>query len=269
MAMSSHATRWLVTFIAAPILLWVILAAPPVFLHMVVALAGLAAWWEYFHICFKPGQPGLLAVVLGGWAVVVLGAIHFGWPGQVAGLAGAAAVGLVYFLLNYTRVPSIIDQTGRFALGHIYVSLFLSLLIGLFALENGPRWILFALLVTFIGDTGAYYVGRTWGRRPLYPAVSPNKTWEGLGGNVLACTITAAVYAGLLLPTPWYEAAGLGMFLGIWGPAGDLFESMLKRAAGVKDSGRILLGHGGILDRIDALLFNVPVIYFFAVVRGL
>ncbi len=268
MSLSTHATRWLVAGIAAPILIWVILLAPPVALYILVAAAGFLAWWEYFDACLPGESPVLRIFSLAGWLLVALGAIGAGGPGLLAGLIAALAAGAGFFLGRYGKIDDIIDKIGRFALGHIYVSLLLAFILLIFSLDHGRKWILFALLVTFLGDTSAYYVGRTFGKRPLYPAVSPKKTLEGLGGNVLGCAITAALYIGFLLPPAWWEAALLGLFLGLWGAAGDLFESMLKRAAGVKDSGKILLGHGGILDRIDALLVNLPIIYFFALARS-
>ena len=131
-----------------------------------------------------------------------------------------------------------------------------------------PYPTLFRSLVTFLSGTSAFYFGRSLGRRPLYPAVSTKKTWEGLGGSVLGGGVTAGLFAGFFLNAPWYEATGLGLFLGLWQAGGDLFESMLKRTAGIKDSGRILMGHGGLWDRLAALLFNLPLVFLFAFFRG-
>ena len=119
----------------------------------------------------------------------------------------------------------------------MYITLFFGFLIPIYDLENGRLWLLFCLLVAFLGDTSAYYAGKSLGRRTLYPAVSPKKTWEGLGGNVAGAALTGGLYIGLLLPPAWWEGALLGAFLGLWGAGGDLFESMIKRSAGVKDAG--------------------------------
>ena len=130
--------------------------------------------------------------------------------------------------------------------------------------SDGPRWVLLALLLAWLADTGAYFVGRSIGRTPLYPALSPKKTREGLAGAVLG-----AVGAGLLahfwfLPSlPLSHALGLGVLAGILGQLGDLIESLLKRSTKVKDSGCIIPGHGGILDRIDALLVVAPMLYLY------
>ncbi|MEW5721656.1 MAG: phosphatidate cytidylyltransferase [Thermodesulfobacteriota bacterium] len=268
MALSAHASRWLIAAVAAPLLLAVIFLAPPLFFFLVVAVFGALAWWEFHDICLGESGPWLRAAGLAGWLLTAAGAHFFGPAGQQAGLVLAVAGGGLYFIFRYPQIENVMDQAGRFALGHAYISLFFSFLLLLFALDRGPRWILFTLLVTFLGDACAFYVGRTLGRRPLYPAVSPKKTWEGLAGGVAGSGLTAAALGLVLAPAAWWETGLLGLFLGGWAAAGDLFESMLKRAAGVKDSGHILLGHGGVWDRVDALLFNVPAVYFFALFRG-
>lgn len=125
-------------------------------------------------------------------------------------------------------------------------------------------WISFALIVTFSTDTAAFFVGKAIGKRPLAPAVSPNKTLEGAIGGALAALVSALVSAAALsIDAPWAAVALLGILLGVVGQAGDLFESKLKRLSGVKESGRLLPGHGGILDRLDSIVFNLAVVYYF------
>ncbi|MGD0837864.1 MAG: phosphatidate cytidylyltransferase [Polyangia bacterium] len=129
----------------------------------------------------------------------------------------------------------------------------------------GPAWVALAIAVTFANDTGAYLAGRAWGRRKLAPAISPGKTVEGaLGGLVANLIVTFAARAlfmpGLTVP----DCLWVGIPAAIVGPAGDLVESLLKRGAGAKDSGRLLPGHGGILDRIDALLFTGAYVFLYA-----
>lgn len=124
------------------------------------------------------------------------------------------------------------------------------------AAPRGLGWLLTVILATWFGDTGAYLVGRSIGRTPLLPAVSPKKTIEGSVGGLLGSMLAAGggvVVFGLNLP--WYLGAALGLVLGTVGQVGDLCESLLKRQAGVKDSGTLIRGHGGVLDRIDALIF--------------
>ena len=130
-------------------------------------------------------------------------------------------------------------------------------------LTSGPAWILFALLITFASDTAAYFVGRAWGRRRMAPTISPSKTWEGSIGGVVAAVLAGALLVYLLgLPIDVRYGALLGGVGSVAGQAGDLAESLLKRQVGIKDSGRLIPGHGGILDRADSLLFTVPAIYY-------
>ncbi|PCC73092.1 phosphatidate cytidylyltransferase [Nannocystis exedens] len=130
----------------------------------------------------------------------------------------------------------------------------------------GPGWLFVTLAIAFLSDTGAYAFGRLWGKHKLYPAVSPGKTWEGsLGGLVGANVATLGFGSAFLLPELAVgHAIVLGVLGSLAGQVGDLFESMLKRSHGVKDSGNLLPGHGGMLDRVDALLFVGPVVYYFA-----
>lgn len=158
---------------------------------------------------------------------------------------------------------------GPDALSQAAVALFPSLYLGLpigamIALrETRGREVLFLLMLTvFVSDTAQYYSGRAFGRRPLAPAISPNKTIEGaLGGFLFGGALMGIVGAWWLPVVPVWLRVALGATMVALGIAGDLFESMLKRSAGVKDSSTLIPGHGGILDRIDALLFAAPVYY--------
>ena len=142
--------------------------------------------------------------------------------------------------------------------------------------SNGPSLVTFLLCVVWAGDIAALYVGRAWGRRKLAPALSPNKTWEGALGSVAGSLLVTGGLLGLahLLTARfdsarlsyseevWYYWLGLAVAVNVAAQVGDLAESALKRSAGVKDSGALLPGHGGVLDRIDALLLAAPVLWF-------
>jgi phosphatidate cytidylyltransferase len=130
--------------------------------------------------------------------------------------------------------------------------------------RQGPRLLLFTLAITWAADTTAYFIGRSFGKHPLAPHISPKKTWEGSAGGLLGSLLIAyAFHYWLTIPIPHLLAmATLG---NIAGQMGDLLESACKRSAGVKDSGRLLPGHGGILDRIDALILCIPVIWYYLV----
>ena len=156
------------------------------------------------------------------------------------------------------------DAIG-FAAAGIFPALYLGLPIGAMnAIRelHGPQGLFLLMLTVFVSDTAQYYAGRTFGRRLLAPAISPKKTIEGAVGGFMAGAVVLAVVGHWWLPSmPAALRALLGLALVALGIAGDLFESMLKRSAGLKDSSALIPGHGGVLDRIDALLFAAPVYY--------
>jgi phosphatidate cytidylyltransferase len=130
-------------------------------------------------------------------------------------------------------------------------------------IEPGAAWVFLVLAVTFLQDTAAYFVGRGWGRHKLAPTLSPKKTWEGAAGGMVGAIIASLVCIPLLgLPLSFGAGALLGVIGGLVGPLGDLAESLIKREVGLKDAGKIIPGHGGILDRADSLLFTAPVLYY-------
>lgn len=170
------------------------------------------------------------------WALTFAGAYY------VAGLLSS------YLLLRQLETPL---QDGWLAFAQI---------------PPGAAWVFFTLAVTWLQDTGAFFVGRSFGRTKMAPVLSPKKSWEGFFGGMAAAIATALFCVPLLgLPITLIEAAILGVAAGIFGPLGDLAESLIKRQVGVKDSGFIIPGHGGILDRIDSILFTGPVIYYLIV----
>ena len=135
--------------------------------------------------------------------------------------------------------------------------------------ELNPHWLMYGLLVNWVGDAGAYYVGRRWGRHKMAPRISPNKSWEGAVASVAASVLIAGAY--LLHFVPWIavpQAVALTVAANAAGQLGDLTESALKRGAGLKDSGAILPGHGGFLDRVDSTLFSLPLIYAYLKLAG-
>jgi phosphatidate cytidylyltransferase len=135
--------------------------------------------------------------------------------------------------------------------------------------ELNPHWLMYGLLVNWVGDMGAYYVGRRWGRHKMAPRISPNKSWEGAVASVAASVLIAGAY--LLHFVPWVgvpQAVALTVAANAAGQLGDLTESALKRGAGLKDSGAILPGHGGFLDRVDSTLFSLPLIYAYLKLAG-
>jgi phosphatidate cytidylyltransferase len=149
----------------------------------------------------------------------------------------------------------------------------LSYWLNLRGLEDGRNWVYLAMLTTFGNDTGAYFIGRARGKRKLAPTISPSKTWEGAVGGLICAILAATVIAMILrlisveLGAPfafaYWQVITLGFLVGLFAQLGDLVESLLKRNMGVKESGNLLPGHGGVLDRFDSLIFVGAVVYYY------
>lgn len=172
----------------------------------------------------------------------------------------------------FYRYPHIEDNYGlfsRFVFGIFYIGLLGGHVVLLRFLPEGGSWLIIASAVTACSDSGAYFVGRAWGKRKLCPSISPNKTVEGAVGGIISGLAAALFFALLLLSDiSWLFLVCAAIVLGLVGIAGDLTESIIKRGTGTKDSGSILAGHGGILDRVDSLLFVCPVLYYLLVLPG-
>jgi phosphatidate cytidylyltransferase len=241
-----------------------------------VALVALGGAWEYRALAARKGvrvQPGgisLLAV-----APPILAAA---WMDYFAVLGVVVLVGvLLVWTLELARGPEMtLLSTAATLAGALYVGAPLGTLVALRVWEHGGvadgipgATVLLLLAVIWLADTAAYAVGRRWGRRPLAPRSSPKKTWEG----AVACWSTATLVFPLLGSLVFteirlWELLGMGALIGVVMQLGDLAESQLKRDAGVKDSSALLPGHGGILDRVDSLLFAAPVLWGWLALRG-
>jgi phosphatidate cytidylyltransferase len=156
--------------------------------------------------------------------------------------------------------------------GILYIGWLLSYLVALRGLDNpqtllvdeGRNWVFFALFTTFASDTAAFFAGRALGRHKLAPKISPGKTWEGTIAGIFGAIIASLLFS-LLLPMSYAQAIVLGILVSIFGQLGDLVESLLKRNMGVKDSSRLIPGHGGFLDRIDSVVFASVVVYYYVI----
>jgi phosphatidate cytidylyltransferase len=180
-------------------------------------------------------------------------------------IAGVVMIAFADALLFEEKLENAPRRVGLAVLGAAYPGILLSSLVSLRQLEDGAWWIVLALTVTWLNDTSAYFAGRFLGKHKLYERISPSKTWEGAVGGLLGSVAGALIIQHFWLHeiAPW-GAAIIGAGAGVLGPLGDLSESLLKRAFGAKDSGKLLPGHGGFLDRIDALLFNAPFVLLMA-----
>ena len=267
-------TRLLAGVIGLVIVLPLILWSNPIGLVGLVAVALVLIQDEYAGMATHdmPHHRWLAR-----WVLVVFGLllffVHTVGPGLLhlgtrsnAAQFGVGAVGILVALVAPMLLVRDVTVAGtlavRLGFGIFYAPFLMAPLVWIRFGHQGIVLIFFLLCATWLGDTGAYFAGRFFGKRPLLPRVSPNKTVEGVIGGAVAAMIGCAVVKLVALPEmSWIEVLAMGLVLDLCGVLGDLAESMLKRAWGVKDSGWIMPGHGGILDRVDALLFSAPIFY--------
>ncbi|HSR36858.1 MAG TPA: phosphatidate cytidylyltransferase [Desulfurivibrionaceae bacterium] len=243
--------------------LLLLLYGPALLFWLVVCGLGLVALHEYTAMTLKGAtETALRPLLLLTTALPVLAALFGRLSVVVASLALAFCCLAFLTIRAYQRLTDPFAFLSRAAFGTLYIGFGAAHLPLLFQLQSGNRWVMLLTLTIVASDAGAYYTGSNFGRRKLCPAVSPNKTVEGLLGG-LGCAVLVAMATSALLPdTNVLAAAAAGLILAAIGAIGDLVESVLKRAMGVKDSGTLLPGHGGILDRADSLLLAAPVLYY-------
>ena len=284
-----------------PIVLLLVLRAPLPLLSAVVAVVAMLALREFVglvrHYNVEPSRVPLYVLTLVGFAalaaqtgsnyLIATSQMLFGITLEVV------AVAFFFLALAMRRDPlsTGFPAADASAFGFVYVTVPLAMLVQLRQQGSGAFLILYVLIVVWIGDTVAYYTGRALGRHKLAPRISPGKTWEGTLGSLVGAIVcgtlvfaysrqisSGLISVGLLTPgqaylppqiPPLWQFGALSAGINVAAQIGDLAESLIKRGAGVKDSGSILPGHGGILDRIDALLFAAPVIWYYAAFRVL
>ena len=268
--MGETTKRLLTAAVLVPFVLLAIFLDPtPYGVLAIAVIFGVGAQDEFIRMALpvSEGDPALrirVASALLGTAVVALPVFFTPGVALPPMLAfSVLALGMVV-LSRREQLPEAGRHFGVTLAGLLYAPALMSVL-PLLKDSGRPEWLTVVLCMAFFSDTVAYFFGRAWGKHKLYPAVSPAKSWEGAVGGVLgSCLATVGVGSLWLLPDlPIAHAIPLGIFGSIAGQTGDLVESMLKRTFGVKDSGTILPGHGGLLDRIDALLFVAPVAYYY------
>ncbi len=199
-------------------------------------------------------------LVIPGCLFLVIAAYHYkdSYPADAVILL--LIVYLVVMVIAYPQFSPLDTAVSFFST--IYVSLIIFLYL-LSTLPSGWIWLIIMLFCTWSNDTVAYFVGRGWGRRRIAPELSPGKTVEGALGGVLACIIAAWVAALFYTQLPLWPVLLLGLIIGVAAQVGDLVESAVKRQAGIKDAGKLIPGHGGILDRFDSMLFTAPLVYYY------
>lgn len=268
MATSNLAVRVLTSGALLPLLLVLLFLGPAWGWYLLVLAACVVASHELFAMT----HPGDRVAQVIGVATTVLVSVClylFSRDARVVltVMLGTTLIGVLTPLWRLGDLESAALRVAAGVAGPFYIG---GLLTSVALLRHeqgalGAPFVLLALGFAWLGDTGGYFMGRRFGKHKLYPAVSPKKTWEGLFGSLLGAVLGALVIRTYLLPAmPLGHALILAIVAGSLGQLGDLAESVLKRSAGVKDSGFIIPGHGGLLDRIDALLLVSPVVYLYS-----
>jgi len=250
--------------LASATLAALLLAPPPLFALLLTAVI-LATQWEYYGLF--AGRPEHAKRTLG-LAFSALVALSFYWGiERAAATYSLAAMAMLTWILFLERNRERAIQTTAITLfGMAYTAWNLGHLMLIRDLPAGRGALLVLLFAIWGSDTGAYYAGSRYGRHRIFPAISPKKTWEGSVAGLAAAVVAATLATALFYPPLTVAAALLlGLAVGVAGQLGDLFESMLKRSAGIKDSSHLLPGHGGLLDRLDSLIFAAPAFYYLVV----
>jgi phosphatidate cytidylyltransferase len=288
LALGNLAQRFLVAVVAVPILLFILHYHRPEPTWAIMFIASLLAMREFFAmtlpaedrgaalvmgavacIAFYWLDPLALAIYEGNASLARLTNFAVGNGGTVALILAVVVPGL-YYLFRFRDIPSVAGRYAATVAGIVYAGFLATYLAKLKLIDPNHvgDTVVLVLLVAWVADTGGYFAGRFLGKAKLYEAVSPKKTWAGawggLAGSLLGVAVLKLAFAEWLT---WFDVVMIAIPGGILGQMGDLAESLIKRSVGVKDSGALLPGHGGILDRIDAVLFIAPYVYTYLTLK--
>ncbi len=254
-------TRVVTALFLVPIAVYSALFAPWWFFFAVITIVAVLCFREYALISKAFAPLGYVAGIL-----ILLAPEH-----QLVPLIVLSTLAAMCLSLSADSAEKGVAEAASLVLGIIYVfgAWKMGILLhdsnserGAFGVSAGHHWLMFGLMVNWVGDTGAYYVGKKFGRHKLAPSVSPGKSWEGAAASALTGVAFGMIYLPLTIKGASLPVAGgLALAANVAGQVGDLAESAIKRGAGVKDSGALLPGHGGFLDRVDSTMFALPVLY--------
>jgi phosphatidate cytidylyltransferase len=256
--------RVITAVVLIPLVLLLLLKGTFLLLVLAAALVAELAAWEYLSIADIQGFRRTLILI----AIAVLFSASFTSPTLILPAIGLCSMVILVVCSFRSSLERVLPEVAFSVFGLLYCGLTMATLPLIWVQADGPSLLVFLFCVVWIGDTAALYVGRSFGRHKLAPGISPNKTWEGsaasLAGSLLiAAGLVALARLGTLhFAGPMIRWLILAAVLNVFAQVGDLVESAIKRGAGVKDSGAMLPGHGGILDRIDALLLAAPALWY-------
>jgi phosphatidate cytidylyltransferase len=264
-----YVKRWLTGLVLAAIIFIIIFFGSALALTAVIALFSMGGVWEYNNIVFgkksfrKEKVEGMIFA-----AVIPLAMLYGSSQFVIAVLAFCILVAFILFLASAKDEDGSFDITvvAKVIFGFVYIPFLISHFILLRLLDNGVLWVLFVLVLAFAGDITALYVGKYFGKHKLIPAVSPGKTVEGTVGLFAGSTVACLLFSYFCFPQIALVQIAILAFVGsVIGQLGDLSESAIKRTYGLKDASALLPGHGGLLDRMDCLIFISPFVYYYRI----
>jgi len=264
-------TRVLSSIALVPLLFIVVWLLPPAYFTGLVVAAAAIGQYELYGMAKARGMAPMTAAGIALGTLVVINFFRPLYPylgGPYFWITLCVLTIMIARLFSRRPVEGALEDIAVTLLGVFYVALLFGFSVAIHAGPAGKKWLVFLFLVIWASDTGAYYIGTAFGKHRLYEKISPKKSIEGLIGGMLASMIIAVLCKVWLVPSIGFlESAILGACLAAIGTVGDLVESLIKRSAGVKDSGSLIPGHGGILDRMDSMLFAAPVLFYYLRMR--
>jgi len=265
-SITPHMKRWLTGVVTVPVLFSLIYFGSPVVFLVLVIVLTVAGALEYNSMAYRDqaGWEKTAGIIA---AVALPVAAHAGGFQLLLTLTTLGFLSFfILFLGSLRDTASDMSPMKNASFGLLYIPLLMSHLVLIRDLPDGIVWIFFMIVIAFAGDITAFYVGRKYGKKKLLPHVSAGKTAAGTLGSVVGSVIGCMIFKSLLLPdVAIIHAVIIGFVGNILGELGDLCESVIKRSAGVKDSGFIFPGHGGVLDRLDCILFIAPYLYYYRI----
>ena len=251
----------------APLFYLLIRHGPPVMFFVLVTITAILAVWEFYRVLFQ--AQGNQRLILGGCILIIPLLATMQWTDVAVPISGATVViflALLWLMVRPNDLGQFPPPTIGIPFGVLYIGLGLGHFLWIRNFEGGDLLIFFVILVSWAADTGAYYTGVTLGKRQIAPRLSPKKTVEGFIGGLLLSVVVAMVCRFWFLSSLTIaDCVFIGILLAGMGLLGDLAESSFKRRSGIKDSGALIPGHGGFLDRVDSLLFTAPAFYYYVI----
>jgi|WetSurMetagenome_2_1015567.scaffolds.fasta_scaffold196832_2 phosphatidate cytidylyltransferase len=273
---ASNRNRIITSLICIPIVVALVWFDTPIpWFTLLAAGWGLGGLYEFYSLVRR--SKGVSPLVVFGmlWSLLLIISPHIdhiphfnGIPSSSFLLTVGVIVSLLILLWRSGKEQAFSAWAWTVA-GILYIGWLLSNFVALRNLEDGRGWVFMAILCTFASDSSAYFIGRALGKHKIAPYISPKKSWEGTIAGIAGAVISSTILAYLFqLPVSYWQVIILGFLISVLGQLGDLVKSLFKRNVAVKDSGNVLPGHGGFLDRMDSLAFAGLIVYYFVVFRG-